>query len=177
MPADDLRNLLLATSLLLALSTAFVVTWRMRNSACIGRVRWKVLRRRRARVALMLAASLVALGVVAGSQIGREPVTLAVLALSLALILVCPGFQDSVWGEKGVQRGWYARRLEQLEAWRLIGLHLRWKLFGEWIATDVPISEHASLRLELEQRAPGRESVHGNAGLDPERVTASKSNP
>jgi hypothetical protein len=119
---------------------------------------------------------LVSSGVIAGSEIGRQPITITVLALSFVLIAVCPGFQDSVWGERGVQRGWYARRLDQLEAWRLIGEHLRWKLFDEWVATDVPVQEHATLRLELERLAPGRESLHGNAGLDPQRMAETKSN-
>ncbi len=125
---------------------------------------------------MTLGAFAVSVAVIAGSQIGREAITIAMLALSIALIAGCPGFQDSVWGDGGVQRGWYARRLENLEAWRLIGEHLRWKLFGEWVATDVPVSEHAALRLELEKRAPGREAAHGNAGLDPQRNASTKSN-
>ncbi len=139
-------------------------------------MRWRVRRRLGVRVVLVLGALLIAAGIVAGSQIGRSADTLALLALSSALLALGPGFQDSVFGERGVQRGWYARRLGDLEAWRLIGEHLRWKLFGEWVATDVPASEHAALRVKLEALAPGRESSHGNAGFDPSRAAATNTN-
>lgn len=99
----------------------------------------------------------------------------ALLALSVLLIAASPGFQDSIWGQTGVQRGWYARRFSELEAWRLVGEHLRWRLFGNWVSTDVPPQEHAKLRLLLDVQAPGRESEHGNAGFDPQRAAA-KSN-
>ncbi|HTF90988.1 MAG TPA: hypothetical protein VK843_21415 [Planctomycetota bacterium] len=176
MRTDELFGFLWLTAGLLVASLVLVLVWQSVNRSRLGRTRFRVRRRRRARVALILAAVALSIAVVAGSEIGREPVTVAVLILSITLIAVCPGFQDSVWGEQGVQRGWYARRLEDLEAWRLIGEHLRWKLFGEWVATDVPIAEHAALRQELEKRAPGRESVHGNAGFDPQRAAASNSN-
>jgi hypothetical protein len=48
-------------------------------------------------------------------------------------------------------------------------------LFGVWVSTDVPSSEHAALRRQLEAEAPGRESLHGNAGFDPQRAAAAKS--
>jgi len=50
------------------------------------------------------------------------------------------------------------RRFEDLEEWRLTGDHLRWKLFGEWQACEVPSAESESLRTKLEQLIPDRES-------------------
>jgi hypothetical protein len=174
--SEPLHFLFALTTSALALALAFVLGWQSVNRARVGKLRWRVRRRRVARLGLTLAALALALAVIAFSQIGREPQTLAMLALSIALIGASPGFQDSAWGERGVQRGWYARRLEDLEAWRLIGEHLRWKLFGDWVATDVPETEHAALRLELEKLAPGKEAAHGNAGFDPQRAAATKSN-
>ncbi|HUR29086.1 MAG TPA: hypothetical protein VM509_12930 [Planctomycetota bacterium] len=176
MELEHLHFLLWTTTAVLALALVLVAKWHAVNRARIGRVRWNVRRRSRARVLIFAGAFAVSAAIVAGSTIAREPATLAMLALALALLAVSPGFQDSTWGERGVRRGWYARRYEDLEAWRLIGEHLRWKLFGEWVATDVPSAEHAALRAELEKRAPGRESIHGNAGLDPQRAAAAKSN-
>ena len=86
-----------------------------------------------------------------------------------------PGFQDSVFGEHGVQRGWTARRFGELESWRLIGEHLRWKHRGLWVATDVPVAEHAALRERLLREIPDREDLHGNAGFDAQRAAAAKS--
>ncbi len=173
---ESLQILIRLATASLAAALALVLVWRTLNRGRVGTVRWRVRRRHSVRVVLVLGTLLVATGVVAGSQIGRSADTLLLLALSVALIALCPGFQDSVYGERGVQRGWYARRLGELEAWRLIGEHLRWKLFGEWVATDVPASDHAALRARLEALAPGRESAHGNAGFDPVRAAATKSN-
>ena len=173
---ESLQTLIRLASAGLASALTLILVWRAINRGRVGSVRWRVRRRRGVRVVLVLGALLVAAAIVAGSQIGRSADTLALLALSLALLAICPGFQDSIYGERGVQRGWYARRLSELEAWRLIGEHLRWKLFDEWVATDVPVSEHAALRVQLEALAPGRESVHGNAGFDPVRAAATKSN-
>ncbi len=176
MQLDSLLLFIRGLTVVLAAALALVLAWRVLNQRRVGTVRWRVRRRRRARLALIAAALIVAAGVVSGSEIGRRADTLVLLVLSIALLAVCPGFQDSVWGESGVQRGWYARRLGEIEAWRLIGEHLRWKLFDEWVATDVPIPAHAQLRLQLEALAPGRESTHGNAGFDPQRAAATKSN-
>lgn len=175
MHIESLQLLIRLSIASLAAALSLVLLWQALNRGRVGTVRWRVRRRRGVRLTLVLGALLVAAGVVAGSKIGRSPDTLAMLALSVALLGLSPGFQDSVFGERGVQRGWYARRLGELEAWRLIGEHLRWKLFGEWVASDVPASEHAALRAQLEALAPGRESSHGNAGFDPARA-ATKSN-
>ena len=87
----------------------------------------------------------------------RAPAAVA-LGGAIAVALLRPGFEDSAYGDSGVQRGWFARRFEDLEEWRLTGQHLRWKLYGEWLASEVPTSEHAELRARLEKLVPDRES-------------------
>jgi hypothetical protein len=165
--------LLETTAVLLAAALVVTWSWRARNRRTVGRVLHSVKRRRRAR-AVVLGVSGAASGVaIIASGGALQPVEFGVLGLALAVIATSPGFQDSVYGESGVQYGWYARRYEELEAWRLIGEHLRWRLAGLWVATDVPSMMHSELRARLEQTCPARESGHGNAGLDPQRASSS----
>jgi len=176
MAKSDLLWILRCAAALLAAALLVVLAWRSRNRARVGAVRLSVRPRRKARAALLVAAWLAAAALVAGSDVGRSLESLLVLALALGLLAANMGFQDSRWGERGVQRGWHARRYDELEGWRLIGEHVRWQLRGEWLATDVPPAEHAGLRAVLEAAAPGRESAHGNAGFDPQRAAAPRSN-
>ena len=69
-----------------------------------------------------------------------------------------PSFEDHEFGTTGVRRGWFARRFDELDEWRLTGEHLRWRLYGVWLATEVPTEFHAELRARLEEIAPERES-------------------
>ena len=80
------------------------------------------------------------------------------LAAGLAITWLRPGFEDHVFGTEGVRRGWFARRFEDLDEWRLTGEHLRWRLYGVWLATEVPTEHHAELRAHLEEIAPERQS-------------------
>jgi hypothetical protein len=57
-----------------------------------------------------------------------------------------------------VQRGWHARRLEELEEWRLTGEHLRFRLFGEWTAVPLAPEHHAAMRARLVACCAERES-------------------
>lgn len=93
---------------------------------------------------------------------GREH---APLVWTLPLIGVCaavqvyrPDFSDQICGSDGVRYGWYLRRLDDLEEWRLTGDHLRFRLFGIWRAVPLPAERHESMRAVLEARAAGRES-------------------
>ncbi len=106
---ESLQILIRLATASLAATLALVLVWRTLNRGRVGTVRWRVRRRHSVRVVLVLGALLISAGVVVGSQIGRSADTLLLLALSVALIALCPGFQDSVYGERGVQRGWYAR--------------------------------------------------------------------
>ena len=84
------------------------------------------------------------------------PVSLAfgVLATAAVMLLCTSGLRDTVLAENGVRAGWFVRRFEELEEWRLTGDHLRWRLFGEWQACEVPPDQRADLRAKLEQSHP-----------------------
>jgi len=87
----------------------------------------------------------------------QEPV-LESLLLGMLLVWVTPGFHDAVLGETGVQRGWFARRFEALEEWRLAGDHLRFRLDGEWTSVPCPPAAQARIREVLGEANPAAES-------------------
>jgi hypothetical protein len=165
------RALLWSTALLLCGALAASWAWRAHRQRRIGRVVHEVRARRKVRVAVLAGcAGGGAVLLLAGPW---NSAAFAVVALSTLLLASNPSFRDSIYGERGVQRGWHARRFEELEAWRLIGDHLRWKLAGEWVSTDVPSAMQTELRARLVQLVPERESGHGNRGLDPQRASSS----
>jgi hypothetical protein len=142
-----------------ALFAAGVLTfaWSRRLVVTVGPTLHRELSRRGLRAVLLAGVMLLA-GLVVLGGFERAPAPLVFVLAGVALVLLfSPGFRDSVYGEKGVRYGWYARRFEQLEEWRLTGEHLRWKLFGEWVACRVPPAEQAALRERLERLCPGRE--------------------
>jgi hypothetical protein len=106
---------------------------------------------------LALIAAVAAVAVAFAPDVPLAP-TLVVLALSACVVASRPSAGDSVYGERGVRRGWLARRFEELEEWRLAGEHLRWKLAGEWLACRVPTEMQAALRAKLAALCPERES-------------------
>ena len=61
-------------------------------------------------------------------------------------------------GEGGVQRGLVARRFSELEEWRLVGDHLRFRLGERWFAIGLPNEAHAPTRERLVAAAADRES-------------------
>jgi hypothetical protein len=153
---DENLTYALAAALIVAALASLV--WSRRLAAAVGPVRYCERPRRRLRLVFLVGA-LAAGGLVTSGGHG-VPLAPALLALAMVavLALLTPGFRDSVYGERGVRYGWYARRYEQLEEWRLTGEHLRWKLYGEWVSSRVPTAEHPELRTKLERLAPGRES-------------------
>jgi hypothetical protein len=166
-------ELLVIAASLLAADLLATLVWMRRNRAKVGRVLHRVRRRRTTRAVIVaLVAGAAGIAVVARDQVPLS-VALVVLALAGLVLAISPGFLDTAYGELGVQRGWHARRFEELEEWRLIGQHLRWRLFGEWVATDVPVEFHPELRAKLERLGPESESAHGNRGLDPQRAAPS----
>lgn len=132
--------------------------WSRRLAAAVGKPSHRQRPRRGLRMFLLVGV--LATGALVWFQAGDlwRTAPLLILVGAALNLLTSPGFQDSVYGDRGVQYGWYARRFEQLEAWRLTGEHLRWRLFGEWVSSRVPPSEHTALRARLEELAPGRES-------------------
>ncbi len=88
------------------------------------------------------------------------PTEHALFALYGAFMLtwLCPGANDRGFGDEGVFRGWYGRRYEELEEWRLTGAHLRFRLHGEWTAVELPRERRAFVREILERVAPESQS-------------------
>lgn len=152
------ERVLHVTGLLLLVGLVVLALWLARNARTVGSVQVRVRRRFGIRLALLgayvaCAASLLLLAD------GLPTLELAfVLLLGFALLALSPGFQDSKFGTSGVQRGWHARRFAELEEWRLAGDHLRWKLFGVWVASDLPAERHAAAREKLVAVAADRES-------------------
>jgi len=156
-----LAGLLWSTLTLLLAASGAVLVWDARSRARVGRVLSAERPRRRARLLFLAGLAAAAVLVLLGrEQVALAP-TLGVLALSAVLLALSPGFLDSACGEDGVRRGWHARRYEDLEEWRLIGDHLRWKLRGEWLASRLPAERQAELREKLAKLCPDRESRFG----------------
>lgn len=100
-----------------------------------------------------------ALALIAGdTELPRAPAWIA-LALSAGIALLQPAAGDSIYGERGVRRGWLARSFGELEEWRLTGEHLRWRLGDEWLACRVPAQMQAALRAKLAATRPEREAT------------------
>ncbi|MBK7645295.1 MAG: hypothetical protein IPJ19_20015 [Planctomycetes bacterium] len=81
------------------------------------------------------------------------------LAPALGLVWFGQGFGDALLGEWGVQRGWFSRRYEELEEWRLAGDHLRFRLHGEWTSVPCPPERQAALLQTLGRVNPGAQSA------------------
>ena len=113
---------------------------------------------RRLRVSILIGLNVVALAfVLARQDIDLDP-AIECLGLGILITWFAPGFNDAISGASGVQRGWYARRYEELEEWRLTGEHLRFRLFGEWTAVPLPAEEQPRIREVLSRLCPERES-------------------
>lgn len=149
-------GLLWLLALLLGLHAAVLLLWRARLRARTGRPVLVVRRRVWVRRALIAGVAAVAPAVVLAGESFPRAAALAVLALAAVGLALAPGFQDSELGEHGVRRGWHARRFDELEEWRLIGDHLRWRLFGVWVASDWPMARHEELRPKLSAERESR---------------------
>jgi len=91
---------------------------------------------------------------------GAVPVVLAtaLLLMGLALVLLVPGLQDATCGATGLRRGLQVRAYEELEEWRLVGEHLRFRLLGEWTSVPCPPAVQERVRERLLEVCPERES-------------------
>lgn len=151
-----LELVLWGTASAVAGALVLVIVWGARSKTTVGRPLLVRQPGRRSR-ALVVAALLPTAALVVVSGVPQTP-ALVLLSAVAGLAALSPGFLDSIYGESGVRRGWHARPYTELEEWRLTGAHLRWRLFGEWLACEVPISEHEALRARLKKLCPGRES-------------------
>lgn len=153
-----LESALRGLAVLLTAATFALAAWCAHLRRTVGVVRVIERPRSKLRYAYYAAVAIAAaLATFAGLDVPLVP-ALAVLAAGVALAALAPGDQDGALGAAGVQYGWHARRFAQLEKWRLTGDHLRWRLFGDWVATHAPAALHAELRAQLTAANPGRES-------------------
>jgi hypothetical protein len=143
---------------LLAAASAGAAAIACRARANVGRARVVERQRRRGKLAMLAAIAATAVGVAVGAGELPRAELLTMLALCACVVASSPSFGDSILGERGVRRGWVARRFEQVEEWRLTGEHLRWKAAGEWLACRAPAELHGELREKLSKLCPGRES-------------------
>jgi hypothetical protein len=151
-------SLLHATTALLAFSVLFVLAHTLRARSTLGTPISVVRGGRRER--WLGALALLAVAGIVGWAGPREVAVAALPALGLALVLqgLRPSFGDRVCTETGVRSGWFWRRHEQLEEWRLSGDHLRFRVRGDWLAVDLPRQHHAAMRERLARLIPDRES-------------------
>ena len=149
--ARDLGTLVFGVPVLFELIVGLLVVGaiRARNARTLGRVLaeerpGRDLRRFGAS-ALLLAVFALVLLVRADARVVQFAGLL--LAPALGLVWLGCGFQDALLGESGVQRGWSARRLDELGERRFEGERLCFRLEGEW--TDVPCPRALQERLAL----------------------------
>ena len=158
-PENDHNALLWATALALIVANLATLVMFIRLRKRTGRPVLSVLRRRRWRMVLVGGLALAGILVLLAGEGVPTAAALCVLALAAMNVAFAPGFMDSIYGEQGVAFGWHARRFDELDAWRLTGDHLRWKLRGIWLGSDVPARLHPELRARLEATCPERESA------------------
>lgn len=155
---QSLEALLWGMACLLVAANLGLALWRTHLRLTTGTPRQVVLSGRKPRRLYLAGIALVALLVLFARIPVAQPSALVVLVAAALLLLRAPGERDSVLGTDGVQYGWHARRFPALEEWRLTGDHLRWRLQGEWVSSDVPAALHADLRVQLASANPDRES-------------------
>jgi hypothetical protein len=80
------------------------------------------------------------------------------LFLGILLAWLLPGTRDTVLGDTGVQRGWIARRFEELEGWYMTGSHLCFRIHDEWAEAPCPPTQQARIREILSAANPGAET-------------------
>jgi hypothetical protein len=152
------QSILVLQGLVLAPALALVLARTARDRRVAGPVLAADHPYRRARRALLVAPQLAALLSVWASGAVPALQATALVAMGVLLALVAPGPHDAVCGERGVRRGWHARALAELEEWRLVGQHLRFRLHGEWTSVPVPAASEELVRERLLAACPERQS-------------------
>lgn len=157
MPAD-LAPLFVVCLALLAAGLTLTLAMIARARRAVGQPIAAEHPQRRARQLALIGAQAIALALVLARRDLPLELVIPCLILAATLAAIAPGFSDAICGETGVQRGWYARRFEDLEEWRMIGEHLRFRLFGEWTSVPLPPNEQPKIREKLLTLCPARES-------------------
>lgn len=142
----------------LGLASLAALLQRGRARRRVGTPVWSAGHGRRMRWALALA-SLACAGWIAAGAGPPAPLPCAALGLAALASWLRPGADEERCGTHGVQRGWIARSFAELDEWRLIGEHLRFRLGPRWHAVRLPGALHGSTRERLEALAAGRESA------------------
>lgn len=156
-PAFEPQGLLQLTQMVVLAGLAVVARVRAARDPRIGKPYLVIQDSRRVKPALLAVQT----GLLIITLLAEPfPRMLAAFALLGAMLLtwLTPGVDDRGCGEEGVYRGWYGRRYEDLEEWRLTGDHLRFKLHGTWTSVEVPAAKRAHIRTILQDSAPDRES-------------------
>jgi hypothetical protein len=149
--------LMLCTGVALAVVAVSTAVWAVKVTRIVGRPLHRQLVGRRPFLLWVLGLLGTGVLVVFSGLVPTAP-ALLVLGAAAALLAPLPRAEDSVYGEAGVRCGWFARRFEDLEEWRLTGDHLRWRVGGEWLSSSVPAELQLELRERLERECPDRES-------------------
>lgn len=157
-PSQPLAAVLFLPLAILLPGLVLTLTLTTRARAQVGAVIAQARPWRRLRVSTLIGLHVAVLAfVIARQDLALDP-AIECLGLGILVTWFAPGFQDAICGEGGVQRGWYARRYEELEEWRLTGEHLRFRLFGEWTSVPLPAGEQPRIRELLTRVCPDRES-------------------
>ncbi|MEO0650755.1 MAG: hypothetical protein AAFZ65_08755 [Planctomycetota bacterium] len=165
---QPIDTVLWATAALALAGTAWSVGIRFLGAGRLGTVLGRSAGSQRARWAvagLILAGA----GALFATEADARPSALVALVAAFVFNLLRPGFGDRLCGDEGLRRGWVVRTFSELEEWRLIGEHLRFKLFGEWEAVPLDPEHHADLRARLVAVASDRESTFGHGLEHPDR--------
>lgn len=139
----------------------FVVWFQSRNAqTAVGSIVHEVRAERTHRLALAIVV--LAITVVTAVAVSRVAALILVGGLdALLLCWIAMESKDEVVGSNGARQGWNASKYSEVESWRLIGEHLRWKRRGQWFAAALPTAHHGAMREVLEAQAPGREDGFG----------------
>lgn len=159
-------TLLESLQVITAVLLAGAVLWSLAVRARERRVAGDVLNAERGSRLWRLAVAVPAVGAAVWLALDAGVVAawpeLALLLGGALLAALRPSQDDRISGATGVRRGWHVIDHADLEEWRLIGEHLRFRLAGEWTAVPLSIDRQDAVRARLESVAPERESGFGH---------------
>jgi len=156
-PPFELLVLILLAQMIVIVGLAVVARVRAARDPRIGKPYLLIQDSRRVKPALLAVQTGLLIITLFADPFPRMHAALALLGAML-LTWLAPGIDDRACGEDGVYRGWYGRRYDELEEWRLTGDHLRYKLRGAWTSVEVPAGKRAHIRAILQESIPDRES-------------------
>ncbi|QDU66894.1 hypothetical protein [Engelhardtia mirabilis] len=150
-----------ATGLLLLAAIVHSLRLRARAQRLLGEQLGAEWGRVWSRFAVAVPAATAAIWIALSVGLASAAPELALLVGAVVLVIVRPSFDDRVCGSLGLRAGWHVLAHDELEEWRLIGEHLRFRLFGEWVAVPLPVEHQVAVRERLVALVPERESAFG----------------